>query len=515
MNLWLVLGVLLQWVCISDTAPIAQDYLTRYGYLDAPNRKTGAIRSRQDLSRAIRQFQRYTGLQETGIMDAATKSKMEQPRCGLPDIVGTSENARRKRRYALQGSRWEKSEITYRFASYGNDLSRTAVRRIFARAAKLWSDKMQLNIKETSDAKADFTVSFNSYDHGDGDPFDGPGGTLAHAFFPQYGGDLHFDDSETYTEGKDAGVNLLFVAAHELGHTLGLSHSDVWQSVMAPYYPGYKANLELHEDDVKGIRHLYGSRTSSTIPTSSSGGPDKPAGGGPDTCTTDLDTVVVAGDGNTYAFKDAYVWKLRETGFAPGYPQLISKLWPGLPDSLDAAVGWGEDITFFFKGKLYWKYQGFKVYPDYPKRISNWGLPGKIDAAFVWGRNGRTYFIKDDKYYRHNPYSGVIDNGYPRPLSVWPGLPERVDAAVQDARGITFFFYKNYYFRFDDDRFRVDYGYPKSMNKVWLGCETAGQELNKNKTVMGCPCTCGAKGMADSQIHQFILALSLLFVQLL
>ena len=80
---------------------------------------------------------------------------------------------------------------------------------------------------------------------------------LAHAYYPR-DGRAHFDEDETYTHDTKYGVNLLWVATHEFGHSLGLDHTNVRGAIMYPFYTGYVPDMKLHSDDIAGIQYLYG-----------------------------------------------------------------------------------------------------------------------------------------------------------------------------------------------------------------------------------------------------------------
>jgi len=71
----------------------------------------------------------------------------------------------------------------------------------------MWSDVSGLTFSETS-RTPDIEIRFVSGSHGDGYPFNGPGGVLAHAFFPSsrgLGGDAHFDEDERWTHQTNTG----------------------------------------------------------------------------------------------------------------------------------------------------------------------------------------------------------------------------------------------------------------------------------------------------------------------
>jgi hypothetical protein len=67
---------------------------------------------------------------------------------------------------------------------------------------------------------------------------------------------LHFDDDERWVDSETRNVDLLTVAAHEIGHTLGLAHSSDPNALMFASYSG--PHRSLSEDDIAGVQSLYG-----------------------------------------------------------------------------------------------------------------------------------------------------------------------------------------------------------------------------------------------------------------
>lgn len=55
-----------------------------------------------------------------------------------------------------------------------------------------------------------------------------------------------------------AGYDLFIVGAHEVGHLLGLRHTDDTSALMYPYYPGYTAGYTIQAYDRAAIIAHYG-----------------------------------------------------------------------------------------------------------------------------------------------------------------------------------------------------------------------------------------------------------------
>ncbi|XP_051009202.1 stromelysin-3 isoform X2 [Acomys russatus] len=350
-------------------------------------------------------------------------------RCGVPDLPDVLNSARnRQKRFVLSGGRWEKTDLTYRILRFPWQLVREQVRQTVAEALQVWSEVTPLTFTEVHEGRADIMIDFTRYWHGDNLPFDGPGGILAHAFFPKTHreGDVHFDYDETWTIGDNQGTDLLQVAAHEFGHVLGLQHTTAAKALMSPFYT-FRYPLSLSPDDRRGIQHLYGQPK--PVPTSHAPALGSQAGidtneiallepeTPPDVCETSFDAVSTI-RGELFFFKAGFVWRLRSGRLQPGYPALASRHWQGLPSPVDAAFEDAQGQIWFFQGGDYWRFhpRTQRVDSPVPRRATDWrGVPSEIDAAFQ-DAEGYAYFLRGPLYWKFDPVKVKVLEGFPRPI---------------------------------------------------------------------------------------------------
>lgn len=150
-------------------------------------------------------------------------------------------------------------------ATLNNVTSTATWQNQFRRAAAIWQEVAGFNLVEVSDNGAPVGGIGNQQD----DPRFGDiriGGTAMHPAYLGYSlmpppvnggpdaGDIVINTAQAWKINND--YDLLSVAIHEFGHSLGMGHSDIVAASMYTYYAWMKQSLQ--PDDIAGIRNLYG-----------------------------------------------------------------------------------------------------------------------------------------------------------------------------------------------------------------------------------------------------------------
>lgn len=410
---------------------LAERYLEIYYGLKIERSSTIKVKINEHvLEDKIQEMQQFLGLKVTRQLDPPTVDMMLTPRCGVPDVYNY--------RTLSRGPVWEKHDITYRINNYTPDMRPEDVDNIIQKAFQVWSDVTPLKFRKIYSGEADIMIRFAFQEHGDLNPFDGKGGVIAHAFKPgpAFGGDAHFDEDETWSR-SNRGLNLLLVAVHEIGHSLGLDHSKKREAIMYPTYRYTDPNtFRLSADDIQSIQSLYGGPETSR-PTPYQPNTDSP------TCRPNMrfDAVSTVGD-KIFYFVDRFFW-WKNVGSSKSKTALIASLSPNVPTGIQAAYEIGvQKKLFLFKDDKYWEFVNLKLVSNYPKNINSLGFPDsvkKIDAAVFNPIISKTFFFVGTQYWRYDERRQRMDAGYPRNIAAYfLGVGPKVDGV--------YYYNRNYYF---------------------------------------------------------------------
>lgn len=201
--------------------------------------------------------------------------------------------ADRVRAYELNGGKWPQPgpcganclgspvTLTYSFENMfdgglkGPDnvpLPASLIRGSIEEALRIWASYAPLNFIEVPDDGLDYSTSTqygqlrfrHIYINGPDPPDPAPPVAKAQAYFPpgpQYAGDVEFDHSDPWQASGTLHVpDVLGAAIHEIGHTLGLDHTNDSSANMYWIFHRFQGlgTSQLFPDDIAGIQAIYG-----------------------------------------------------------------------------------------------------------------------------------------------------------------------------------------------------------------------------------------------------------------
>lgn len=435
--------------------PIDVDtYLEKYGYLPQLQNRFPGVTAHSEHSRkhALRLFQTFANLPQTGEVNSETVGAMLRPRCGFPDITDQKYDPDTPLKYTA-GPKWKNKTVTWRVLSYTDKLTVKEQREAIQNSLRRWENASGLTFLETNET-ANVKILFASGDHGDGigNAFDGPGGILAHAFLPE-DGRTHFDDDEFWVFHQSDGAEIEMIATHELGHSLGLSHSVTRGALMSPFYQQYSDNFPLHIDDIAGIQDLYGP---------------------PDESVTEQESVA------TTARTELVLSNASLELPVTTRPEVSNKTTASLPANAATVSDPGIFINTTHPNPSVAPVTGTTM-----KTKDELLCGTKIDAAISTERGTMMLFIGKYIYKIYedcNRTSECVFDGYPKPIrKVFKKGPKRVKTAafLPDERKRTYLFKGRKMWRYTGRR--LDKGYPKQMDKAVLPYKPNAAFIHKNQ----------------------------------
>lgn len=190
----------------------SQSYLQTYGYItEEKNDEVLALSApstKHTDEDALQSFQRFMGLNVTGVLDAATRKAMTTSRCDVTDSVLNLRSAQLAANFP-EANLWNKTLRTYRIGSFAayQHITRPRQESIIDDAFHEWEKYVPLTFEKVCETcSADIIIEFIDDDQGNHRDYGQPARftpmALGHAAYPwvTYPTYVHFNKKIHFTE---------------------------------------------------------------------------------------------------------------------------------------------------------------------------------------------------------------------------------------------------------------------------------------------------------------------------